>query len=654
MESTATDPSPFGEIDAELKRRLVLVFIASALLIASVVMQWSRPEDRELAGFLALAGALIVTLPIVWDVLHALRSRGFAATQFFMDQYIVLAVAACLASGRYVTGGIVATILIVGQILEERSVIGVREAVASLMKLSRVRARRVRDGREEEVDAEALQEGDLVRVRPGDTIPADGVIMSGETTIDQSSITGESLPIDASKDTEVFAGTTNQTGLIEIRVTQSGNETVLGKVGKIIEDAKTSEAPIMRLAEDYARYYTPFILLIAGSVFFFTRDLERAISVIIVSIPCAFVLASPTAMVAALACASRLGILIKGTSFLESAGEIDTVVFDKTGTLTEGKLKFSGAESFPDGNRDEDEWLTLAASLQKHSSHPVGRAVLAEAEERDLILQEATHVQEAAGKGIKGFVDGHRILIGRESWLQQQGIAFPDPNNDADRGRYSLLYIAIDDAPVGCIRLTDTLRHDARASIDELKALGAERFVMLTGDRQVVADAIATKVGLTEVQANCLPEEKLAKVEDLRKEGRQVMVVGDGVNDAPALAAGDLGVAMGALGNDVAINTADVALMTNNLRYLSALMRLSRRAVTIINQNLICGFLFILASIIISSLGWVNPIAAAFIHEFSAFFVILNSTRLLRFDPAEALHAEQDEARSEELVPLFT
>ena len=647
--------TPGLELDSELKRRMTLVFMAAALILASTIITWTKAGSEEVAGMLALVGALIVTLPIVWDVLHALRSRGFAATQFFMDQFIVLAVAACLASGRYVTGGIVATILIVGQILEERSVIGVREAVASLLKLSRVRARRLLNGEERDVDAESLTEGDLVRVRPGDTVPADGVVVKGHSTIDQSSITGESLPVDVEEGTEVFAGTTNQSGLLEVRVAQSGNETVLGKVGRIIEDAKTSEAPIMRLAEDYARYYTPFILLIAGSVFFFTRDLERAISVIIVSIPCAFVLASPTAMVAALASASRLGILIKGTSFLESAGEIDTVVFDKTGTLTEGELKVASVETYADGIHSDDDWFAIAASLQQHSTHPVGRAVVAEAKAKGLTLHEPTSVQETPGMGIKGFVEGHRVVIGRESWLRNQGLISEDTTVKGDRdGRYSLLHVAVNDRPIGHLCLTDTLREEAARSIEELKACGVERFIMLTGDRQVVADAIANQVGLTEVKAQCLPEEKLAMVESLKKEGRRVMVVGDGVNDAPALAAGDLGVAMGALGNDIAINTADVALMTNNLRYLSALMRLSRRAVGIINQNLICGFIFILTSIVISSLGYVNPILAAFIHEFSAFFVIVNSTRLLRYDPAEAVHAEEDDQTSEhELIPLF-
>ena len=647
--------TPGLELDCELKRRMTLVFMAAALILASTIITWTKAGSEEVAGMLALVGALIVTLPIVWDVLHALRSRGFAATQFFMDQFIVLAVAACLASGRYVTGGIVATILIVGQILEERSVIGVREAVASLLKLSRVRARRLLNGEERDVDAESLTEGDLVRVRPGDTVPADGVVVKGHSTIDQSSITGESLPVDVEEGTEVFAGTTNQSGLLEVRVAQSGNETVLGKVGRIIEDAKTSEAPIMRLAEDYARYYTPFILLIAGSVFFFTRDLERAISVIIVSIPCAFVLASPTAMVAALASASRLGILIKGTSFLESAGEIDTVVFDKTGTLTEGELKVASVETYADGIHSDDDWFAIVASLQQHSTHPVGRAVVAEAKAKGLTLHEPTSVQETPGMGIKGFVEGHRVVIGRESWLRNQGLISEDTTVKGDcDGRYSLLHVAVNDRPIGHLCLTDTLREEAARSIEELKACGVERFIMLTGDRQVVADAIANQVGLTEVKAQCLPEEKLAMVESLKKEGRRVMVVGDGVNDAPALAAGDLGVAMGALGNDIAINTADVALMTNNLRYLSALMRLSRRAVGIINQNLICGFIFILTSIVISSLGYVNPILAAFIHEFSAFFVIVNSTRLLRYDPAEAVHAEEDDQTSEhELIPLF-
>jgi len=615
------------DADADLQRRLLLVLAGAALLVASGLVGWARPAQRELAAFLAMAGAVVVAFPIMADAVKSLRARGFAATKFYMDQYITLAVLACLAAGQYVTGGIVAIILVVGQVLEERSVLGMREALDKLGQYSKTRARRLRDGTEEEVDAADLRAGDRVRIRPGDTIPADGRVLTGASTVDQATITGESIPADVETGSDVFAGTSNLTGAFEFEVKEAGDRTVLGRVRHIIEEATGTEAPIMRLAEEYARYYTPLVLIVAAFVLFFTRDLNRAISVIIVSIPCAFVLASPSAMVAALATASRLGILVKSARFFEVANEIDTVVFDKTGTLTEGRLELARIETL-DG-RPSSEVLALAAALEQHSSHPVARAVTAAAAEARLILAQPADLEEQPGRGVAARVGAHHIVIGRASWLAARGIPAAESEDTL-----SVLHLAVDGTHVARFHLRDRVRPEAAAALTALRAAGVERCVMLTGDRPAVASAVAALVGVDEVRAECLPEQKLEHVNVLRAQDRRVMVVGDGVNDAPALAAGDLGVAMGALGSDLAIQTADVALMTSDLSRLPALLLLARRTVAIINQNMLCGFLFILIAIVVSSLGWVSPIAAAFIHEFSAFFVIFNSARLLRFDAA--------------------
>ena len=615
------------DADADLQRRLLLVLAGAALLVASGLVGWARPAQRELAAFLAMAGAVVVAFPIMADAVKSLRARGFAATKFYMDQYITLAVLACLAAGQYVTGGIVAIILVVGQVLEERSVLGMREALDKLGQYSKTRARRLRDGTEEEVDAADLRAGDRVRIRPGDTIPADGRVLTGASTVDQATITGESIPADVETGSDVFAGTSNLTGAFEFEVKEAGDRTVLGRVRHIIEEATGTEAPIMRLAEEYARYYTPLVLIVAAFVLFFTRDLNRAISVIIVSIPCAFVLASPSAMVAALATASRLGILVKSARFFEVANEIDTVVFDKTGTLTEGRLELARIETL-DG-RPSSEVLALAAALEQHSSHPVARAVTAAAAEARLILAQPADLEEQPGRGVAARVGAHHIVIGRASWLAARGIPAAESEDTL-----SVLHLAVDGTHVARFHLRDRVRPEAAAALTALRAAGVERCVMLTGDRPAVASAVAALVGVDEVRAECLPEQKLEHVNVLRAQDRRVMVVGDGVNDAPALAAGDLGVAMGALGSDLAVQTADVALMTSDLSRLPALLLLARRTVAIINQNMLCGFLFILIAIVVSSLGWVSPIAAAFIHEFSAFFVIFNSARLLRFDAA--------------------
>ncbi len=361
-------------IDRETRSRLLLLFIATALMLAFVILGWLRPDQVLVKNSFALLATVIVAFPIVSGLITAIRSTGFAATQFYMDQYVVLALAACLATGKYFTGGVVAIVLLFGQMMEERTTLGVETALAKLRALSRMRARRVRGGVEEDVEATELSVGDTIRIRPGEAIPADATILSGTAMIDQSRITGESVPVEAVPGGDIFAGTANLSGLIEARVTGAGQDTVVGRVQAIIEEAKESEAPIISLAEDFARYYTPLILLIASAVFLFTQEIDRAIAVLVVAIPCAFVLASPSAMVSAIASGSRIGLLIKSVRHLESARMVDTVVFDKTGTLTTGKLDLEDTLVHLDGMSSK-EALQLAASLESQSNHPVARAI---------------------------------------------------------------------------------------------------------------------------------------------------------------------------------------------------------------------------------------------------------------------------------------
>jgi Cd2+/Zn2+-exporting ATPase len=628
--SDSTDVSNPHALEPETCHRLRLLFFASALLLASVVVGWLRPDQPGIAGLLAMIGTGLVALPIVTGVITAIRSTGFAATQFYMDQYVVLALAACVATGKYLTGGIVAIVLVFGQMLEERTTLGVEMALAKLRLLTRLRARRVHDGDEEEMEAAGLLTGDEIRIRPGESVPADAVVLEGHAAIDQSRITGESMPVEVNPGSEIFAGTANLNGTLLARVTVSGEGTVMGRVQAIIEDAKTSEAPIVSLAEDYARYYTPLILLIAASVFFFTRDLERAVSVLVVSIPCAFVLASPSAMVSAIAAASRMGILVKSVRHLESGRLVDTVVFDKTGTLTQGKLELEDTLVHTTELEVADV-LRLAASLERHSNHPVARAIARAAEDGN--LTEVTDFSEQSGLGLEGIVDGQSLRIGRASWLEQAGI--PLQLDPAGFDRHSLVFLSAGGRHVATFLLADQVRPEARETLDRLRSLGLDRFLVLSGDREPVVRHLAGALGLGDFRAECLPEDKLAVIRQLRAEGRKVLVVGDGLNDAPALAEGDLGVAMGALGNDVTIHTSDVALMSNDLRRLPDFLLLSARTVGVINQNLLCGFLFIALAVTLSTLGHIPPIAAAFFHEFSAFFVIFNSARLLRFDGME-------------------
>lgn len=607
-----------------LQVRLLLVAVGLLCLGLSALAKWLRPDQGDIFSLWAMIGLGLAAIPVLIDSLTSLKADGFEATKYYMDQFVALAILACFATGQYASGTIVAAILIVGQVLEEHTTLGVEEAVKSLTRLSRVKARRERDHGEELVDAARLLAGDRVRVLPGDIIPADGVVVTGVTTIDQASITGESLPVDADVGARVFAGTTNLTGAMTMVVANTGSDTVIGRVTKIVEEAKTSRAPVMRLIDEYTRYYMPFVLIVAGFVLFFSRDVQRAISVIIVAMPCAFVLASPSAMVAALAVASRLGILVKSSRFFEAAQSIDTVVFDKTGTLTTGQLRVLAAR--PSAGVTESELIAAAASLEAHSTHPVARAILAEAHRRELDFDRGVTVEEIAGRGLRG----GGVIAGRRTWLESVGITIGA--EIAETAAASTLYVARDGQFLGTLLLADAIRGETRQAVEHLRALGVDNFVMLTGDRAAVAREIAEAAGITRFRADCLPQEKLAEVRALRAAGHHVLVVGDGVNDAPALAAGHVGVAMGALGSDIAIKTADVALMGNDLRQLPRFLALSDRTLRIINQNLVWGLTFIALFVLLSALGFISPIMAAFLHEFSAFFVIFNSARLLRFD----------------------
>ncbi len=619
--------------EAELKLHLSFVYGAVICLVVGGLIQWLRPDQADLATLVEMAAAILSGIPILLELMEGFSSDDpDEHTEFYVNQFITLAVVACFVTGQYVTGAIVAIILMVGHVFENRSMLGVSEAINSLLNLSRGRARRVVDGKEEEIDSEQLREGDIIRVRPGDAIPADGTVLSGDSTVNQANITGESLPVEVARDSYIFAGTTNLSGMVEAVVVKAGDNTVLGRVKQIVEEARNSRAPIVRLTEQYAQYYLPLILLLAGFVLFFTHNLQRSISVVIVSIPCAFILAGPTAMVAALAAASRLGILVKSVQFFEAANHVDAVVFDKTGTLTTGRLQLAHVATHH--GVDHNGLLSLAATVESHSTHPVAKAIVQAAKSANLTIPEVTDIVEEHGLGMTGRVNGNRLLVGRGSWLQSKGITV---TTGETQPHHSAIHVARDREHIGTIYLTDTIRDEARSVHRDLQEVGIDRFLMLTGDRQGVAEVIAAEIGFSEFRADCLPEQKLQVVETLKAEGYQVMVVGDGVNDAPALAAGNLSIAMGVLGSDVAIQTADIALMANDLSRVAQFIQLSKKTVRIINQNILCGFVFSAAAITLSCLGYVSPMAACFIHEFGAFFVIFNSARLLKFDRPTAV-----------------
>ncbi len=600
---------------------LGLIFV-----INSFAVDWLfGAGSTNVAGVSAMIGAIILGWPIVWTAIKDLK-RGLLTT----NELVSLAILASFGSGHYQEAGVVAFFMLLGQIIETRTAEGARASIESLIKLTPTKARRLTASGEEEVPTSQLKVGDVIRVRPGDNVAADGVIAAGQGSFNQANITGESLPVDKKPDDEVFAGTQNLTGVLEIRVTRAGEDTTLGKVRDLILAAEKTKLPIMRIIDQYMGFYTPLVLVIGALVWAFTQDLSRVIAVFIVACPCAFVLATPTAMVAALSAAARLGILIKNVADIELAAKINAFIFDKTGTLTTGKLAVSRLA--PLNNTQPAELLRIAASAEKYSNHPTAKALAKLAGEAGVPMAEPKDFAETAGRGVKASVDGTAVLVGRAQWLKDNGVTenFMESVDLVEAEGYSLIFVARDGKCIGWIGLQDQTRDEARLSLEELKEAGVRRVAMVSGDRQPVAVRVAKEIGCEEVAGDCLPQNKVEFVRQMKTKGYRVAVVGDGVNDAPALAAGDLGIAMGAAGSEVAIHSATIALMNNDLRRVPFLVKLSRQTRAVINQNFLVGVLFVIGGLVLAAMKYLNPIVAAVLHVACSLIVVFNSARLVR------------------------
>ena len=606
---------------------LLATLAGGVLLINSHSARFFYGTGSFNTEFLAMAGAILLGAPIVLNAIKNLIKR-----QMHMDELVALAIIAAFATQKYTTAGIVAFFMLLSQLIESRTALGARASIESLIKLTPTRANLIEDdGSEKEVKVGDLRPGNCIRTRPGDNIPADGEVVRGLSSVNEATITGESLPVDKVPGMQVFAGTTNLTGALDINVTKAGKDTTLGKVQSLIMQAEQTKIPIVRIIDRYVKWYTPTILMIAGIVLFFTGDINRAITILVISCPCALILATPTAMVAAISASARLGILIKNVADLEIAGRMTAMVFDKTGTLTTGRLyvtKLTPAEDV-----EPADLLSMAASAERMSKHPAARALQQVAKEANLSLPVPDNFQEIPGKGVTALVHSAKIMVGRDSFLKENNVDISrvsDPGLHEDQG-FSTLYVAKDSRCIGWVGLQDKTRPEAQQAVRELLDIGIKRITMLTGDRDEVANRVAAELGCTDFKARCLPQDKLAIVEQIRRDGHTVTVVGDGINDAPALAAGDLGIAMGAAGSDVAINSASIALMSDDLKRLPFLVRLSRKTRGVINQNLGFGIIFIILGVAAAAAAWLPVVYAAVLHFAGSLIVVFNSARLVRY-----------------------
>ena len=606
--------------------RIFWMLLGTAFVLNAYLGDFLYADNPLVLDVSAALGALILAAPIFWSAIKDLV-RG----EMHMDELVALAVLAAMSQGDFRTAGVVAFFMLLSLVIEARTAQGAHKAIESLIRLTPTTARRIGPGGvEEEVAAAQLHEGDRVRLRPGENVPADGTIATGRSTLNEASITGESLPVDRGPGDAVYAGTQNLTGVVEVTVTRVGEDTTIGRVRDLILAAEKTKLPLMRIIDRYIGYYTPAVIMVTALVWFFTNDWSRVVSLLVISCPCALILATPTAMVAALSAAARLGILVKNVADLEGASRITAAVFDKTGTLTTGQLgvvRLSPAEGVAPA-----DLLFAAASAERYSKHPAAQAILALGQASGLAVAEPTDFHEESGQGVRAQVQGEPVFSGRATWLRANGITNLRLEGDDAGGTegLSVIFVARAGVYLGWIGLQDQVRPGAAQALLELRELGIKRVAMITGDRKAVATAVAESIGCREFEAECLPAQKVAFVNRVKQEGYRVAFVGDGVNDAPALAAGDTGIAMGAAGSDVAIHSASVALMNSDLLRLPFLIRLSRMARTVVFQNIAVGGLFIIGGLIFSGLGKLNPIVATLLHNAGSLIVVFNSARLIR------------------------
>ena len=600
---------------------LPMTIIGGVLLVFSFVLprvDVSLPIDPAW-GTVVISGIPLLYLA-VWRIIY---NPGISKISSAL--LITIAMFAAIAIGDLFAAGEVAFIMAIGALLEDATTNRAKKGLKKLISLAPTQGRRIRNGKEETISAEKIMKGDMLRILPGETVPVDGVIVSGETSVDQSIMTGESLPVDKAVGDTVFCGTINRFGAIDIRATKVGEDSSLQKLIRMVQEAEDKKAPMARIADRVASWLVPVAMLVAVIAGIATQDIVRAVTVLVVFCPCALVLATPTAIMAAIGQATKHGVIIKSGEALEKMGKVDTIAFDKTGTLTYGKLEVSDVLSFSP-ELSKDKLLYLAASAEAKSEHPLGKAIVAYAKKLDLPLSESAAFQMTSGKGISAEVDGYQLLCGNEKYLQECGVSVT-ANADAAleklrlQGKASIL-VAVNGQCVGVIALSDVLRPEAAAIVQKLAAMQTNT-VLLTGDNQKTADFFAAQVGIREVYADLLPEDKVGNIAALQQRDRNACMIGDGVNDAPALKTASVGVAMGSMGSDIAVEAADIALMSDDISKIPYLKRLSNATVKTIKLSITLSMCINFLAVTLSVLGLLNPTTGALVHNAGSCFVVL-------------------------------
>lgn len=609
--------------------------IAGVCLVLKLILQYGLKVNVPIWFDPAWIAVIITGIPLlylaIWRVIH---NPGISKISSAL--LICIGMAACIAMtfmsdhDELFAAGEIGFIMSIGAILEDKTTEHARSGLKKLISLNPEQGRLIIDGKEGMVPAEQIKTGDILRINPGETVPVDGIVVNGSTSADQSIMTGESLPVDKEIGDEMFCGTINCFGSVDIKATKVGKDSSLQKLIRMVEDADKQKAPIARIADKAASWLVPAALMIAIIAYAVTGSIEKAVTILVVFCPCALVLATPTAVMAGIGHATKHGVIIKSGEALEKMGKVDTIAFDKTGTLTYGKLTVSDVISF-DEAMNENEILSLAAASEMRSEHPLGKAIVLEAKNKGLVIPLAEDFSMESGKGIRASVEGKDILCGSQKFMQERGIAIGDDVKDTlDRlrteGKASIL-VSQDGRIIGAAALSDILRENAAEMVERLKALNV-KIVLLTGDNQKTADYFAKQVNITDVRADLLPEEKVAAIQDLRNSGLNVCMIGDGVNDAPALKSANIGVAMGSMGSDIAVEAADAALMSDDISRIPYLKKLSNAVVKTIKTSITLSLIINAFAITFSLMGILNPTTGALWHNVGSCFVVLLAASL--------------------------
>ena len=608
-------------------RQDYIVIVSTAFLLMGYWFEWFPTILTVNTGLIA---AIIGGVPIIKDAVTAIYKRGDTKVGLLVS----IAIIASIAVGEYFAAAEVALIMTIGEMLEHITLEKSNTALKKLAELAPLKARIIEGGTEREIVAELVKIGDKLRVKPGEKIPVDGMVIAGFATVDQATITGESMPVECRPDANVFGGTIVTMGSIEIIATKVGPDTALGHIINMVKEAQATKAPSARIIDRWANWFVPLSLATACLVYLVTGDIVRGVTILIVFCPCAMLLSTPTAVAAAIGAAARRGILIKGGEILEKVGSLDIVLFDKTGTITVGKPSLKDIRCY--NGWQSNELLAIAAGIERRSEHHLAKAIIQAAEKENISFVEPTYWEPVIGQGIVAEKDGDSFLLGNQLLIENRHIILTQEQqeycHDNQQAGGTVLFIVANGIVIGIITIQDLIRESSKNAIAALYQEKIKKIVLLTGDAVAVGNAIGEQVNIPIVHGDLLPADKVKYVETYQRSGFKVAMIGDGINDAPALAKADIGIAMGYSGTDIAAQAADIILLSDDLNKITETIQKSRKAIRTIWQNIVVANVINFAAILLAAFGFLGPVSAAIVHNVGAIIVVLNSARLLRHD----------------------